>query len=82
MCSSDLVQIAMNSGAKIIGGCCGTSFDHVRAMRKAMDEHQISSPPTIEQIENMVGPMSKGSRAIFKGDDSIPTKNRKSRRSR
>jgi 5-methyltetrahydrofolate--homocysteine methyltransferase len=76
------VQIAMNSGAKIIGGCCGTSFDHVRAMRKAMDEHQISSPPTIEQIENMVGPMSKGSRAIFQGDDSIPTKNRKSRRSR
>jgi 5-methyltetrahydrofolate--homocysteine methyltransferase len=76
------VQIAMNSGAKIIGGCCGTSFDHVRAMRKAMDEHQISSPPTIEQIENMVGPMSKGSRAIFQGDASIPTKNRRSRRSR
>ena len=38
---ADYVQIAMNSGAKIIGGCCGTSFDHVRAMRKAMDEHQI-----------------------------------------
>jgi len=79
---ADYVQIAMNSGAKIIGGCCGTTFDHVRAMRKAMDEHQISSPPTLEQIENMVGPMSKGSRAIFQGDDSTPTKNRRSRRSR
>ena len=79
---ADYVQIAMNSCAKIIGGCCGTSIDHVRAMRKAMDEHQISSPPTIEQIENMVGPMSKGSRAIFQGDDSTPTKNRRSRRSR
>ena len=78
---ADYVQIAMNSGAKIIGGCCGTSFDHVRAMRKAMDEHQISSPPTLEQIENMVGPMSKGSRSIFQGDDSTPTKNRRSRRS-
>ena len=79
---ADYVQIAMNSGAKIIGGCCGTTFDHVRAMRKAMDKHQISSPPTLEQIENMLGPMSKGSRAIFQGDDSTPTKNRRSRRSR
>jgi 5-methyltetrahydrofolate--homocysteine methyltransferase len=79
---ADYVKIAMNSGAKIIGGCCGTTFDHVRAMRKAMDEHQISSPPTLEQIENMVGPMSKGSRAIFQGDDSTPTKNRRSRRLR
>ena len=79
---ADYVQIAMNSGAKIIGGCCGTSFDHIRAMRKAMDEHQISSPPTLEQIENMVGPMSKGSKSIFQGDDSTPTKNRRSRRSR
>ena len=78
---ADYVQIAMNSGAKIIGGCCGTSFDHVRAMRKAMDEHQIGPPQTLEQIENMVGPMSKGSRAIFQGDDSTPTKNRRSRRS-
>ena len=79
---ADYVQIAMNSGAKIIGGCCGTSFGHVRAMRKAMDKHQISSPPTLEQVENMIGPMSKGSRAIFQGDDSTPTKNRRSRRSR
>jgi len=79
---ADYVQIAMNSGAKIIGGCCGTSFDHIRAMRKAMDEHQISPPPTLEQIENIIGPMSKGSRAIFHGDDSTPTKNRRSRRSK
>ena len=79
---SEYVQIAMNSGAKIIGGCCGTSFDHVRAMRKAMDQHSVSSPPTLQEIEEKVGVMSEGSKSIFQGDDSKPTKQRRSRRSR
>jgi 5-methyltetrahydrofolate--homocysteine methyltransferase len=79
---SEYVQIAINSGAKIIGGCCGTSFDHVRAMRKAMDEHVVSPPPTLEEIEARVGAMSEGSKSIFQGDDSKPKKQRRSRRSR
>ena len=79
---SEYVQIAINSGAKIIGGCCGTSFDHVRAMRKAMDEHVVSPPPSLEEIEARVGPMSEGSKSIFQGDDSKPKKQRRSRRSR
>ena len=79
---SEYVQIAMNSGAKIIGGCCGTSFDHVRAMRKAMDQHSVSSPPTLQEIEEKVGVMSEGSKSIFQGDDSKPTKQRRSRRLR
>ena len=79
---SEYVQIAMNSGAKIIGGCCGTSFDHVRAMRKAMDRHSVSPPPTLQEIEEKVGVMSEGSKSIFRGDDSKPTKQRRSRRSR
>ena len=79
---SEYVQIAMNSGAKIIGGCCGTSFDHVRAMRKAMDQHSVSPPPTLQEIEEKVGVMSEGSKLIFQGDDSKPTKQRRSRRLR
>ena len=79
---ADYVQIAMNSGAKIIGGCCGTTYAHVRAMRKAMDQHQVTMPPTLAEIEMRVGVMSNGSGAIFEGDDSKPTKERRSRRSR
>ena len=79
---AEYVQIAMNSGAKIIGGCCGTSFEHVRAMREAMDSHSVSLPPTLSEIEAKVGVMSEGSKAIFRGDDSKPTKERRSRRSR
>ena len=79
---SEYVQIAMNSGARIIGGCCGTSFDHVRAMRKAMDRHVISKAPTLQEIEQKVGTMSEGSKSIFQGDDSKPTRQRRRRRLR
>ena len=79
---SEYVQIAMNSGARIIGGCCGTSFDHVRAMRKSMDRHVVSKAPTLQEIEQKVGTMSEGSKSIFQGDDSKPTRQRRSRRLR
>ena len=79
---SKYVQMAMNSGARIIGGCCGTSFDHVRAMRKSMDRHVISKAPTLQEIEQKVGTMSEGSKSIFQGDDSKPTRQRRSRRLR
>ena len=79
---SEYVQIAMNSGARIIGGCCGTSFDHVRAMRKSMDQHVVSKAPTLQEIEQKVGTMSEGSKSIFQGDDSKPTRQRRSRRLR
>jgi len=47
-----------------------------------MDTHVVTSAPTLEEIEEKVGVMSEGSRSIFKGDDSKPTKQRRSRRSR
>ena len=79
---ADYVHLAINSGAKIIGGCCGTTFGHIKAMRKAMDEHQMNGPPSMPDIEDKIGKMSKGSRAIFLGDDSSPVKKRRSRRSK
>ena len=79
---ADYVHLAMNSGAKIIGGCCGTTFGHIKAMRQAMDEHQMNGSPSMPDIEEKIGKMSKGSRAIFLGDDSTPVKKRRSRRSK
>lgn len=76
------VHLALDSGAKIVGGCCGTSFEHIRAMRKAMDEHQMNVKPSVADIESSIGEMSDGSRAIFAGNDSVPIKTRRSRRGR
>jgi 5-methyltetrahydrofolate--homocysteine methyltransferase len=54
---ADYVRLAVDAGAKIVGGCCGTSFQHLAAMRKALDAHTKSIRPTIETIVERIGPM-------------------------
>jgi 5-methyltetrahydrofolate--homocysteine methyltransferase len=54
---SDYVRLAVDAGAKIIGGCCGTSFQHLAAMRKALDAHKRESRPTVETITTRIGPL-------------------------
>ncbi|MBS3649576.1 betaine--homocysteine S-methyltransferase [Pseudaminobacter sp. 19-2017] len=54
---SDYVRLAVDAGAKIIGGCCGTSFQHLAAMRKSLDEHTPASRPTVETITTRIGPL-------------------------
>lgn len=54
---ADYVRLAVDGGAKIVGGCCGTSFAHLAAMRKALDAHTKSTRPTVETIVERIGPM-------------------------
>lgn len=54
---NDYTKLAIDAGAKIIGGCCGTTCDHLAAMRKAIDEHEKSDRPSIEEIESRIGAM-------------------------
>ncbi|WP_195162768.1 betaine--homocysteine S-methyltransferase [Mesorhizobium sp. NBSH29] len=54
---ADYVRLAIDSGAKIIGGCCGTSFTHLAAMRVALDSHEKQQRPTIENIVERIGPL-------------------------
>ena len=54
---SDYVRLAVDSGAKIIGGCCGTSFVHLAAMREALDSHVKAERPTVESIVSRIGPL-------------------------
>ncbi|MEQ1873307.1 MAG: betaine--homocysteine S-methyltransferase [Ilumatobacteraceae bacterium] len=46
---------AMNAGAQIVGGCCGTTPMHIAAMREAIDTHTPGDRPTVETIVGMVG---------------------------
>ncbi len=64
--------LAVDAGASIIGGCCGTSAEHVAAMRGALDAHTKAAPPSIEEIIEAVGPLT----------NSVPTANSGERRSR
>jgi 5-methyltetrahydrofolate--homocysteine methyltransferase len=63
--------MAMDAGADIIGGCCGTSPEHVAAMRQALDGHTKGAAPTVEEIESVLGEVSKGGKAQFGGDLSV-----------
>ncbi|MBX3577000.1 MAG: betaine--homocysteine S-methyltransferase [Rhizobiaceae bacterium] len=53
---ADYVRLAVDGGAKIVGGCCGTSFQHLAAMRKALDAHTKAARPTLETIVDRIGP--------------------------
>ena len=68
---SRYATMAMDAGADIIGGCCGTSPEHVAAMRKALDGHTKGAAPSVEEIESVLGEVSKGGKAQFAGDLSV-----------
>jgi 5-methyltetrahydrofolate--homocysteine methyltransferase len=53
----DYARLAIDAGAKIVGGCCGTSFVHLKAMRDAIDTHTKASRPTVEEVVTRIGPM-------------------------
>ena len=52
-------RLARDAGARIIGGCCGTTAEHVRAMAEALRAQPKGAAPTIEQVEAALGPIRK-----------------------
>ncbi len=54
---ADYVRLAVDGGAKIIGGCCGTSFEHLAAMRSALDAHQRAERPSVDAVVARIGPL-------------------------
>ena len=54
---ADYVRLAVDAGAHIIGGCCGTSFTHLAAMREALDSHARAARPSLENIVERIGPL-------------------------
>lgn len=54
---ADYVRLAVDSGARIVGGCCGTACEHLGAMREALDTHRKGPRPTVEEVVSRIGPM-------------------------
>lgn len=50
--------LAADAGAHIVGGCCGTTPEHLAAMRAALDARIPGERPTLEQIIADVGPLT------------------------
>jgi 5-methyltetrahydrofolate--homocysteine methyltransferase len=71
---ANYATLAIDAGARIIGGCCGTTPEHLAAMRSAIDNHVRGAVPTMERIVEQIGPLT----------NAVPAENAKrpARRSR
>jgi 5-methyltetrahydrofolate--homocysteine methyltransferase len=61
---ADYARIALDAGAKIIGGCCGTSPEHLAAMRRSLEAYSKGARPSIELVEQKLGPVSQLAKGV------------------
>jgi 5-methyltetrahydrofolate--homocysteine methyltransferase len=78
---ADYAVMARDCGATIIGGCCGTMANHLKAMREALETRPRGERPSLELIAEKLGGFSSASDGT--GDDSAaPARERRGRRRR
>ena len=76
---AEYAVLARDAGVRIIGGCCGTMPDHLRAMRAALETRPRGDVPSLEQISALLGGFSSASDGT--GDQSgEPKRERRGRR--
>ena len=49
---ADYVELALRSGARIIGACCGSTPDHTAAIREAVDGYVDAARPDFDEIRD------------------------------
>ena len=83
---ADYACMARDAGARIIGGCCGTTASHLAAMRDALEGRPRAEIPTHAAIEARLGPLKvtlETEEAIARvKDDGTPRRRRRHRRHR
>jgi 5-methyltetrahydrofolate--homocysteine methyltransferase len=76
---AEYAVLARDAGVRIIGGCCGTMPEHLRAMRAALESRPKGPRPTLEDISTHLGGFSSASDGT--GDDAgAPRRERRGRR--
>jgi 5-methyltetrahydrofolate--homocysteine methyltransferase len=58
---ADYAGLARDCGATIIGGCCGTTPEHLKRMRAALESHNPGPRPSLETITSRLGAFSSAS---------------------
>jgi 5-methyltetrahydrofolate--homocysteine methyltransferase len=76
---AEYAVLARDAGVRIIGGCCGTMPEHLKAMRAALENTPKGPRPTLEAISEALGGFSSASDGT--GDDPGPAR-RERRRAR
>jgi methionine synthase I (cobalamin-dependent) len=65
---AEYARLSVDSGARIIGGCCGTTPAHLRVMREALEAHVQAPKPDLATIESKLGAISSGATAQLRGE--------------
>ena len=60
---ADYARLCRDAGVRIIGGCCGTTPDHVAAMHAALQAHEPADCPSLEAVVARLGEVSAGAQA-------------------
>ena len=73
---ADYAVLARDAGARIVGGCCGTTPDHLRAMRSALEAAPRGPRPALEAVAAALGGFSSEGDGVR----GAPPRERRSRR--
>lgn len=76
---ADYACLARDSGATIIGGCCGTTPEHLVAMRAALETRAAAARPSLDEIAQKLGAFSSASDGT---DGAAPAPRRTRRRAK
>ncbi len=76
---AEYAVMARDAGATIVGGCCGTTPDHLRAMRTALETIPRGPLPDLAQVADRLGGFSSDSDGT---DGNAPTRDRSASRRR
>lgn len=76
---AEYAVLARDAGATIIGGCCGTMPEHLKAMRHALEARPRGPRPTLDEIAGKLGGFSSASDGTG-DDDAAPGRERRGRR--
>ena len=76
-------SLARDSCSKIIGVCCFTSYEHIRAMKLALETTPLANPPSDDLIVSKLGKFSENlNETIGKNTDrASSSRSRRKRRS-
>lgn len=65
---AEYARLSFDAGARIIGGCCGTTPEHLKVMRRALNAHTRGAKPDLALIESRLGAISTGAMAQLRGE--------------
>jgi 5-methyltetrahydrofolate--homocysteine methyltransferase len=74
---AEYAVLARDCGARIIGGCCGTTPDHLRQMRAALESRPVGARPSLDDIAGALGGFSSASDGSDPSNTPAPRRNRR-----